>query len=516
MRSHAIMKKRAGRFIRNIKAPLPCKFADGDGKGKNMTKIAKALPFEGAPKICVASVFGASPTKPIIFRISAIGERPMTFSAEGLVDGLTLSENIITGSVKDCGEYEIILIAKNRLGEAKKKVIFEIKEENVLVTPLLGFTSWNAFGSTVSQDKILATAHRLIDLGIAEYGYSYVNTDSGWQYRYGGEYDAIMPNSKFPDMRAMTDELHSLGFKCGIYSTPMLRAWGCPAELESIPGCTQGEPDKRFAEMNGGIGVIRKEKNNALQWDAWGFDYLKYDWDPTDPVNAEYMREQLVKCSRDFGFCVTVRAMREYHHYWSRYVNSFRSNFDSLGSWQNLIDIYNTYFTFGEYQTRGHYFDLDMLDIGTCNYEKVAKDFTEDEMIVAYTMRAFLSSPIQISSTLENISDFEMSLYCNEEILAISQDCAFSFARPIYREDGEGRVLHMFERQLEDGSYAYAIFNLGEIARRVDIKLATDTTVRDPWLKQDIAVGKSHTLSLDKHSVRVLKSGAKAEFSFGE
>ena len=27
----------------------------------------------------------------------------------------------------------------------------------------------------------------------------------------------------------------------------------------------------------GGIGVIRKEKNNALQWAEWGFDYLKYD-----------------------------------------------------------------------------------------------------------------------------------------------------------------------------------------------------------------------------------------------
>lgn len=63
--------------------------------------------------------------------------------------------------------------------------------------------------------------------------------------------------------------------KCGIYSTPMLRAWGCPVELESIPSCTQGEPDELFSERNKGIGVIRKERNNVLQWTEWGFDYLK-------------------------------------------------------------------------------------------------------------------------------------------------------------------------------------------------------------------------------------------------
>lgn len=39
------------------------------------TKIAKAAPFEGAPRINLASVFGASPKKPLILRIPVIGER---------------------------------------------------------------------------------------------------------------------------------------------------------------------------------------------------------------------------------------------------------------------------------------------------------------------------------------------------------------------------------------------------------------------------------------------------------
>jgi alpha-galactosidase len=219
------------------------------------TKIAKANPFSGAPKINLPSVFGASPEKPIILRVAATGERPIVFSVKGLPNGLVLTDNIITGAVSEPGEYEVTLVAKNAHGEISKKITFEIKEENLLVTPLLGFTSWNSFGSFVSQESVLLAAHRMVDLGITEYGYSYVNLDSGWQHKYGGEFDAIMPNFKFPDMKAMTDEIHSLGLKCGIYSTPMLKAWGCPIMYPSIPGCTVGEPDKRFTDMNGGIGV---------------------------------------------------------------------------------------------------------------------------------------------------------------------------------------------------------------------------------------------------------------------
>ena len=122
----------------------------------------------------------------------------------------------------------------------------------------------------------------------------------------------------------------------------MLTAWGCPEELESIPGCTQGEPDHRFSLLNGGIGVIRKEKNNARQWAQWGFDYLKYDWAPTDPVNAELMRKELISLERDFGFCVTVKALSDYWEYWTKYCSSFRSNSDTYCNFSNLVEVYES------------------------------------------------------------------------------------------------------------------------------------------------------------------------------
>ena len=473
------------------------------------TKMATATPFAGAPKINIASVFGASPNKPFIMRIPVTGQRPVKYGAENLPEGLTLNDNIITGAVVAEGDYEITLTAENALGKAEKKVKLEIHPNNVLVTPLLGFTTWNAFGADITQEDVENTAQKLVDTGITEYGYRYMNLDSGWQYQYGGEFDAVMPNWKFPDMNKMTDKIHSLGMKAGIYSTPMLTAWGCPKEFASIPGCTTGAPDPIFSLINEGIGVERKERNNAQQWSAWGFDYLKYDWRPTDTYNAELMRKELVQLDRDFGYCITIRAMKEFSNYWSKYCNSYRSCPDTHREWPNLIKIYRSYFEFMDHVNKGHYVDLDLLDLGTCRCEAVRGTFTEDEQITAYSVRAFLNSPIQISSTMENLDEFELSLYCNEEIIAINQDAAFCTAMPIYQEEQGEAILHVFEKQLEDGSYAYAFFNFGETKQQVIAKFEAAAELRDVWAKEDMESTQYLHMEMIPHTVRIIKSNQK-------
>ncbi|MBR4949140.1 MAG: hypothetical protein IKZ25_00025 [Clostridia bacterium] len=479
------------------------------------TEIAIAKPFEGAPRINLADVFGASPKKPFLLKIPVTGQRPITYGAKNLPEGLILKDGIISGSVQVEGVYNVILTAKNALGETEKNLTLEIKENGVLLTPLMGFTSWNAFGSTVSQEKIENITKRMVELGICEYGYNYINIDSGWQENYGGKYDAIMPNAKFPDMKKLCDTIHSYGLKCGIYSTPMLTAWGCPKEFSSIPGCTVGEPDPIFAPMNGGIGKIRKEKNNVSQWTEWGFDYLKYDWHPCDPYNADLMKKELMASPRDFGFCVTITAVLGYINYWSQNCNSYRANTDSRGNWKNFLEIYNTYFDYMDYNNKGHYFDLDMLDLGDCDMfrqrgwtENADFGFTEDEQLVVFSARAFLSSPIQISSTLENLSEFELSMYCNEEILAIHQDSAFSTAKPYIMLEGNDKAVHVFRKKLSNGDYAIGAFNVGETRERVKIYLDEKSNIRDVWAKKDLSENDKISLSMPPHTVKIFRISA--------
>lgn len=477
------------------------------------TIIAKSTPFEGKPIITNADCFGASPKKPLIFRINAIGLRPMSFSAVNLPEGLTINDNIITGSVSKSGKYIIKLIAKNQLGECEKKVTFEIKKDTLLLTPLMGFTSWNAFAfEGLTQEKMEKTAKQMLDTGLCEYGYNYVNIDSGWQGAYGGKYDAIMPNEKFPDIKGFCDRMHEMGFKCGIYSTPMLNAFGCSMERKPLPpGCTQGAPDDRFADERGGIGVIRKEKNNAKQWAEWGFDYLKYDWRPSDPYNAELMRKELVKTDRDFGFCVTVKARPEYHKYWEKYCNSYRCNTDSVCNFKNLIEIYKTYFDFIEYVNRGHYFDFDMLDIGKADLfeflelcDKEGFGFTDDEKLIAYSIRAFFASPIQISCHIDSLTDFELSMLTNEEVIAINQDSLGSPAKPHLILERANAMVHVWRRKLADG-YGVCAFNLGETEQTVTVHLEETSKIRDVWAKTDMSNDSKISLIMPPHTVRMFK-----------
>ena len=477
------------------------------------TEIAVAQPFVGVPRINIAGRIGASTGKPMMIRIPVTGERPVRYYADGLPEGLYLDGCVIRGTAPIVGEYMITLRAENALGECMKKITLEVGERCLLLTPLMGFTSWNAFAHLVSQEKIEHTAERLLETGIAEYGYAYVNTDSGWQGEYGGKYDAIMPNERFPDMKGMTDKLHALGFKAGIYANPMLHAYGWPLGYEPLPpGCTQGDPDPRFSDEKGGIGLIRKEKNNARQWAEWGFDYLKYDWNPSDAYNADLMLRELIATERDFGFCVSLHAIPEYHTYWSRYCQSYRSNPDSIRTWSSLMGIYNSYFTFMDYNNKGHYFDLDMLDTGKCemfemeHFENIPDyGFSEDEQLVAYTVRAFLSSPIQISANLDYVTDFELSMYCNDEIIGINQDCLFDTARPILMIEKGETFIHAFKKKLEGGSYAVAVFNLGKTTENVKIYLDERSQIRDVWAKRDLDTSDKLDLVAFPHTVRVFK-----------
>lgn len=402
-------------------------------------KIAKAVPFEGKPIIHASAVFGASVGKELIYRVPVTGERPINIEVDGLKEGLCFENGIICGTVNEKCVFDLRITAKNALGTAEKTVTFEIAEDGPLLTPLMGFTSWNAFGDTVTQEDIEKTADILCESGIADYGYSYVNLDSGWQEDYGGKYNAVMPNFKFKDMKKMCEHIHAHGLKCGIYSTPMLYAWGSIYGDKTNSGCTRGEPNILYTNANSGIGTERLEKNNAMQWDEWGFDYLKYDWDPTDPVNADYMKRELLKLKREFAYCVTVYASPFYGEYWKKNCNSWRNNADSIDSWSNIKARLNTVDAWGDFVSKGHFYDLDMLEIGSMNSNGGKTGITENEAVFAYTMRAFFMSPIQLSCKLSELTEFEYNLFCNDEIIAIHQDAAAQYPELVY-ESGECKL----------------------------------------------------------------------------
>lgn len=79
--------------------------------------------------------------------------------------------------------------------------------------------NWNAFGCDVSEDLLLGTAQRMVELGLRDAGYNYVILDDCWS---DGRYPngSLKPDfTKFPNgMKHVADQIHALGLKYGMYS----------------------------------------------------------------------------------------------------------------------------------------------------------------------------------------------------------------------------------------------------------------------------------------------------------
>jgi alpha-galactosidase len=119
-------------------------------------------------------------------------------------------------------------------------------------TPPMGWNSWNHFGDKVTDASVRATADAMVSSGMRDAGYIYVNIDDTWE----GQRDDkgfIHPNSKFPDMKALADYVHSKGLKFGIYSSPG------PMTCEKYEGS------------------YGHEQQDADTYAKWGVDFLKYD-----------------------------------------------------------------------------------------------------------------------------------------------------------------------------------------------------------------------------------------------
>jgi alpha-galactosidase len=126
------------------------------------------------------------------------------------------------------------------------------QKDGLAARPPMGWNSWNHFHRQVDDAIIRAQAEAMVSSGMRDAGYLYINIDNTWE----GERDAegnIQANSKFPDMKALADFVHSKGLKLGIYSSPGA---------------------KTCAKFEGSLG---HELQDAQTYAAWGIDYLKYD-----------------------------------------------------------------------------------------------------------------------------------------------------------------------------------------------------------------------------------------------
>ena len=106
------------------------------------------------------------------------------------------------------------------------KLTIDIKKEpnyenNVSSTPIMGWSSWNLLRNHIDEDAIYDTAKAMVDSGLAEAGYEYINIDDCWQSSMRDEDGKLQADLEaFPSgIEALCKRVNALGLKLGIYSS---------------------------------------------------------------------------------------------------------------------------------------------------------------------------------------------------------------------------------------------------------------------------------------------------------
>ncbi len=461
-----------------------------------LTPAAPATPrFNGAP------LFGVRPGSPVIYRFPVSGERPMKFTADNLPAGLTLSESdgVLSGTIKRSGDYTFKVTAENAKGKASQEFTLKVGDRMIALTPPMGWNSWNCWALSVSQEKVMSSAQALLDKGLADYGYCYMNIDDGWEAEKRNPDGTIAVNEKFPSMKALGDWLHERGLKFGIYSSPGDYTCG------------------------GYLGSIDHEQQDAESYNSWGIDYLKYDWcgygrahaKEKDKGVASYVRPYLLMQKflrdqpRDIFYSLCQYGMADVWE-WGRFVdaNSWRTTGDIFDSWGSMYDIgFKRQAGLAPYAAPGHWNDPDMLIVGKVGWSSNLRDsrLTPDEQYTHITLWTLLAANMLIGCDIAQMDDFTIGLLCNNEVNAINQDI---LGKQADRELKQGDI-EVWTRPLADGGTAIGVFNVGDTDQQVDIKalvsaVAKAKTVRDLWRQKDLSAGEL-TCTIPTHGCRYLK-----------
>jgi alpha-galactosidase len=383
----------------------------------------------------------------------------------------------------------------------------------------MGWNDWYTFYEHPSDALMRRAADIMIQSGLADHGYQYVNIDDSWMGRPGSAdpdlqgpaRDArgmINANRRFPDMKAMTAYIHGLGLKAGLYTSPGPRT------------CA------------GFYGSYGHEPEDAARLVEWGFDFLKYDWCSYEEVapkgsapEAERLQKPyrlmgplLEQQPRDIVFNLCQYGMGDVW-LWGGEVggHSWRTTGDlGLEKGQRLPGFYAIGLSNAEHAQHarpGRWNDPDYILIGYVGNAHNITDppklttLTRHEQYSYMSMWALMAAPLFYSGDITRLDPFTLGVLNNAEVIAVDQDPLGRQARIVRKTGGE----FVLAKPMEDGSVAVGLFNLSEARRDITVTLAelglgVRQRVRDLWRWNDAGtITGEYTASVARHGVMLVR-----------
>ncbi len=336
----------------------------------------------------------------------------------------------------------------------------------------------------------------MVQKGLKEVGYSYVNIDDGF-FGWRDEKGVMQTHpERFPNgLKGVADHIHSLGLKAGIYSDAGSNTCGSIWDKD----------------MNGiGSGLYGHEFQDAtLYFKEWGFDFIKIDYcGAGQELNLEEEKRYTeIRQAIDNLGCghVSINICRwAFPGTWARNLaRSWRISADIRPEWGSVKYIIDKNLYLSAYAGEGHYNDMDMLEIG--------RGLKPEEEEVHFGMWCIMSSPLLIGCDLTTISEKALRLLKNEELIALNQDVLGLQAYVVKQMDG----VYILTKDLEEvngNTCAVAVYNSTDEERTIhldfaDFYLRGDVSVRDLFERRDLGKYKDRDFSvtIPAHGTRIFR-----------
>ncbi len=394
-------------------------------------------------------------------------------------------------------------------------------------TPPMGWSSWNAFETAIDEEKVLGTAQALVKTGLAKLGYRYVNIDDGWwakrrqtdgrlQIRVDKFPSAQVGGAEGTSFRPLTDRLHAMGLKAGIYTD--IGHNSCSqsysTDLAHLPSGTVKE---REIGLAGNVG-----RDIPLFFREWGFDYLKVDACGTDETSqrawqkrkADFVayptmivRESVNRSDVDAlksayrTVADAIASARPNGDYvlslcawgaaniraWGKDVgNLVRTSNDITPAWGRMLQTFDSAAGRPLYGHPGAWNDPDMLFVGK-------GDFDSNHLVEArshFSLWAVINAPLLIGYDMRAAPVSLLSIWGNADLVRANQDPGGHQAVIAYASDD----VQIFVKTLANTDRKIvAIFNRGtgpaDVALLAEhLKFSPDAPIvlRDLWSKTEL------------------------------
>lgn len=411
----------------------------------------------------------------------------------------------------------------------------------------MGWNSWDAYGETVKESDIRATAEWM-SKNLKAYGWEYVIVDEGWYVRNhstssnaqnldfsldeGGRYtptvNTIPSAANDAGFRPLAEYIHGLGLKFGLH---ILRGIPREAVRKNLPirgsefHASDAADTRDMCPWNAyNYGMDTKKPaaqayydSLARQFAEWQVDYVKVDCISSHPYKGEEIRllsQALKKTGRPIVLSLSPGpAPIAKADEMAKYAQMWRISDDEWDVWQSSENfpqgVNNQFERAAEWAVHsrpGNWPDADMLAIGRLEPAPGwgaprATRLTKDEQRTLLTLWAMFRSPLIMGGNLLLCDEWTKSLLTNAELIAVDQRSTGNHA-----VETTTKSAVWVAQQEAAGSYYVAVFNRSDgpqtmryTWKELGLK-ETGYALRDLWDHKDLGRASSIEVTLPAHA----------------